>query len=442
MGMNGISQFLGIFQNELQEYSVELDIFWTQDEWLSPVKMDAVIKKDESIVALVQVQKEKYHELLGQHKRINMSAYLRTADARFGVIIFQDLYIVCTKNGANTPLDPIEQIKSLLKQDPADLCSAHDIQKIFLEHAETILPHNVPLISFLKQPSLESHIKIDFSSGVCCFSHEDGTDHQFFLHLLGNCSAQTVVRYIPLRTLYYILQNGTLRMCGLAAMNDLHELDFTSKYGLSLRQGCILNNIKDKQALVMNDIAITSCMEEANSDDLHMWRLYGDNGKGVMLRFQIRETEHCSGILLRNLKYYDENNCHPDTEYLSKVSAEIEQKFQLYFNFDTAAYWRYFYKSYRYLSEKEVRLVVDKSGMEGIHKDWIMSEPHNIFVPVLDIPLTHASLPLRLKEIMLGPKCPEKKTNIRQIHAMILEKNISENPGSIRLSTSNIDNYR
>lgn len=67
----------------------------------------------------------------------------------------------------------------------------------------------------------------------------------------------------------------------------------------------------------------------------------------------------------------------------------------------------------------------------------MIAYPINVITPYRDFKLDN-NFPLQLKEIILGPKCPEKKINKYQIETLL--KNIGKE--NVVVSISDINNYR
>ncbi len=225
-------------------------------------------------------------------------------------------------------------------------------------------------------------------------------------------------RYIPLNTLFEMLKNGTYRMSGLAGMNDVTEVDYFDEY---------CKSPQTLQTESVNDVFVSCLCPDV--DDLTMWRLYADNAAGVCLVFET-DTDNVPNFKFYKVQYADRNGYHSSLDLIKKlISTGIE--------FRHIDEWKHFFKPYEYNIEHEDRLVYFYN--RKIDRKWLLTDKNNIVNPVIDFELK--DFPLTLKKIILGPKCPEKEINIKQIKAMMQANNIP-NAGDIEVVTSSIDNYR
>ena len=102
--------------------------------------------------------------------------------------------------------------------------------------------------------------------------------------------------------------------------------------------------------------------------------------------------------------------------------------------------WKHFFKPFDYNVEKEIRLIFfddEKKDNGVINHEWIKTWSHSIIIPIVDFKLNSPNFPLQLKEILLGPKMPERDTNKSQLEGLISQKGYT-----ITVKKSVIDNYR
>ncbi|MBO7127877.1 DUF2971 domain-containing protein [bacterium] len=228
----------------------------------------------------------------------------------------------------------------------------------------------------------------------------------------------TVYRYIPLESLFKTLQNSTIRMSGLPGMNDVSEVDYVEKflYGKSLNSDEI------------NNIFILSCSIDKD-DDLTQWRLYADDAKGARLKFN-NFNKKDDAFTFRKIKYID-----TDFEPLKKLKGLVEYVKRVTgytFVFKTLHEWCHFIKPKDYAIESEVRLLYNSSkSRKVLHRsdDWLFAYGTSIANPFIDLSLSNLYnkddkevFPLKLVDIKLGPKCPERETNKSQLRKLIQEK--------------------
>lgn len=94
-------------------------------------------------------------------------------------------------------------------------------------------------------------------------------------------------RYISTNALECLLINNTISMSGLAGMNDTSELHaLNSILNPNTTKRVLREEILPSIIKQDNDFFINSFCDKNKSDDLTMWRLYGDNGKGACLTFE------------------------------------------------------------------------------------------------------------------------------------------------------------
>ena len=91
-----------------------------------------------------------------------------------------------------------------------------------------------------------------------------------------------------------------------------------------------------------------------------------------------------------------------------------------------------------YSIEQEVRLLFfDNANPYVKNREWIKTTDHSIINPYVEFDINNTKFPLILKEIILGPKCPEKLTNEYQLNELIQQKEYL-----IEVKSSSISNYR
>ena len=185
-------------------------------------------------------------------------------------------------------------------------------------------------------------------------------------------------------------------------------------------------------------------------DDLTLWRLYSDDAKGVCLTFDIKYENLNNHVLLQKVKYANKNGQHKELNFLKQIKLDVENKTGFPFDFRKLGYWKHFFKPYDYSIEEEVRLlIIDNDSLPKIKSDWVMTYTHSIINPIMDFRLNSKLFPIQLREITLGPKCPEQETNYVQLQEMIRRKKreISDKKYDSKLNTlkvelSEIKHYR
>ncbi len=186
-----------------------------------------------------------------------------------------------------------------------------------------------------------------------------------------------------------------------------------------------------------------------------MWRLYGDDGKGVCLVYERNEDSSVmsEGFECRKVSY-EGSDAFSTIDDISKIKL---YGFQL--EWRRLDLWGLFVKSKQFAIEEEVRLLYhhkqntkvsleqdacpeNSSTEEAVTKapenpriKWVLNGCYDIIIPVaLFEPRT---FPLRLKKIILGPNISEPEVNKIQIKTLLERKGIN-----VTVEISNIKDYR
>lgn len=243
----------------------------------------------------------------------------------------------------------------------------------------------------------------------------------------GYCS---FYKYTSLNTLLKMLQSQKVRMYSLPAMNDRKEVGF-----LTSNEKCICDSGEDwKFRSVMREadrrfITSFSTLE----DDLNMWRLYGDDAKGVCLEF-IAKYE-IPNLYPVNYQRNDDNDLQ---YYLALIDNELK-KSNLELKFlSLERKWQYYMKPPCFDYEKEVRLLIENDRPQK----WDLLS-NGILTPYIECYLFdrdkgEESFPLTLTKVILGPNMKEQTRNRHQIQLMI--KNL-QYPVFIHVEPSKFDCY-
>lgn len=272
--------------------------------------------------------------------------------------------------------------------------------------------------------SICEDIKYDENQGFCSFMNVE-KEKKFFQLLLKVMDVnKAVYRYTSLETLFTMLNKGTYRMSGIVGMNDKSEIDYFDKE-------CPIDNT-GSSIRELNETYLSSC--SYLKDDLTMWRLYGDDAKGVCLEFELVPTEkRYANFVLAPVSYAQKRGEHIVLKMLKALSdANVR--------FAELNKWKHFFKPYDYNVEKEIRLMFLDNGRYDngvINRDWVKTWSHSIINPIVDFKLNASKFPLQLKQIILGPKMPEMEINKSQIEDLISTKGYM-----ISVEQSEIDNYR
>jgi hypothetical protein len=152
------------------------------------------------------------------------------------------------------------------------------------------------------------------------------------------------------------------------------------------------------------------------------WRLYGDDAKGACIKFETKATLKTSQrFYLGKVKYANEQNQHPELLFIKDIIRRIRQELFFDIKFVLLYVWRHFFKPKEYNYEGEIRLLyIHRKGER--EKKWIIAQPYSIVNPMVIFDLNKNEFPLKIKEVMLGPKRAERQLNKSQLKQMLSEK--------------------
>lgn len=224
-----------------------------------------------------------------------------------------------------------------------------------------------------------------------------------------------VAKYTSLDTALMILTSGKIRMMSVTAMNDKSEighlygklLDEESAY---LENKTIINYARQRY--------ITSFTDKI--DDLTMWRLYGDNGKGVCLVFSEPYMNHY---------FFPVDYAGKNSKICQKARSICDEldKMGIRFTFKSLeTTWQYYLKPEGFNVEHELRyLRIDNSRPDG----YCLSS-NGVISSYKDYPLTsndevsETIFPASLQAIILGPNMMNVEVNKYQLEALAYEKGL------------------
>ena len=277
-----------------------------------------------------------------------------------------------------------------------------------------------------------------------CWLHQQYED-KLMQSILGKVEPGSLFRYTTARTLdfLFIQEEHSHNMCSLITMNDPSEVDYATKYLNDARLECHYGSFD----LAVNTF-ITSLSR--NEDDLPMWRMYGDNAKGICLEYDQALCDSMKDyFLLANVSYSQSKHCHHELDF---VKALLDIKIDgRSFRLHRWELWQHFFKSYEYRIEKEVRLLIVADALErdvfGYKTKWITTDD-GITAPMLLLPMAQKGsrlfFPLKIKGLKTGCKFPHREINLWLLQSRIDE--IKEGHEQLdefqKVQESGIDNYR
>lgn len=262
---------------------------------------------------------------------------------------------------------------------------------------------------------------------------------------------ELIYHYTTTEAIFNILKTGKLQLSPLAGLNDKSEINLINNF----------MGANKPYAEYYNSFFVFCCSKR--QDDLNQWRLYGDDGKGVMLTFKIDSQNNNNDHTNISNIFYDIN--------FFRVFKKKREEFKKQYNFSFGLYeidrWKYFFKDSKFKDEEEVRIINlkykqpnDDDFLKFKLNSYKMIVPYQEFALDRKIFLNEDLnfLPVKLTAITLGPKSLDKQENKIQIDFFINrltqknELNFSKNiqPGinyeheypKIKVDVSKIKNYR
>ena len=404
-----IDKIIEKFESALpEEFSLKTD-----DKWIISkgyVSFDFAIYYNRRLYAIVELKTNisSFQEKIKQ--------YVRDVECRFGILTNGDeYYLYDSINGEGEKLD-VEQIVKKLDSSIQDTAKAKTSQAVDERIRELFINNN-----------LEEFIDEIVQDFLAKWRFEDlDTEQKFFEKILnGNKSITEFCRYTSLDSLIRMLNDGTYQMCGIVGMNDKSEVYYFNKKYLPKKQNSM--SFDD-----CNKIYLSS--GTSLKDNLTMWRLYGDDGKGVCLVFEVKPS---IDFYIAKVDYEKEDKSHENVKLIKVLIGKG-------FKFEGLNVWKHFFKPHDYSVEEEIRLVFyehsDSSSTNNDKKVWIKANGSSIVIPAMRFKFPSDDFPLTLKTIILGPKISEPDLNKMQIESMVKEK--KEIVPNIMIERSSIENYR
>lgn len=384
-------------------------------------EFDIALLKKELLYAIVEVKFRLDSHMLKNAKRQVTNA-MQLTHCRFGIITDNNKFYIAdsaisSENYNEMSFDQIVQClikpNAIWQSKEKNDDTREKIREVLNTYFEG---DDIKLIS--------DDINYDDNQGFFSFVNTE-KEKKFFQMILGSLGVdKPVYRYTSLDTLFVMLNKGSYRMSGIVGMNDKSEIDYFDKE-------CPIDN-SGSSIRELNETYLSSC--SLLKDDLTMWRLYGDDAKGVCLEFEIVATEkRYDSFILAPVNYAEKRGKHKVLEMLKELS-------DLNIRFAELNKWKHFFKPFDYKVEEEIRLMFIDNGRYDngvINRDWVKTSSHSILNPVVDFKLNTSKFPLQLRRIILGPKMPEIEVNLSQMEELISQKGYS-----IKVDRSEIDNYR
>lgn len=433
--------------------------FKLQDRWQTKLlirRFDIVIYYEENPLIIIEVKSKLFNKNRIAIGTDQIRSAISITNARYGILTDNEqfyFYERSTDSNFET-LSFNEVIKRIKEPTPLnyDQDSYNKIKDIFLNSAINNVPKNKELISILQNDRFENQMKFNNSSNCFCFDQnsfqKSHIENKIFSALIGEFKDTTLCRYSSFDTIFSMINFLSVRLNGIAGMNDKTEINYVDTYLENYERP--ISTLHHNTVSAINKRYITSCSDINNKDNLTLWRLYGDDAKGSCMVFKVINENITDNILLRKVKYADDKGSHPELNFIKEIVEEVENLLGFKFEFRKIGVWKHFFKPYEYSIEDEVRLlIIDEGKLSLSNKGWVKTYSHSILNPFIDFELNSSNFPLELREIILGPKCPEQELNKIQLEEMIrrkkkeiVDKKKDTDIKKLKVVLSDINHYR
>ena len=301
-------------------------------------------------------------------------------------------------------------VKDFEPDDYKRICK-RNIDNFFICHSEPYGINVDGILPFINEEDME------FDNHWCWL--ERGAEIRFMTSLLNDEELPSVLyRYTSSDTLYRIFASkDELKlhhsMSSLLTMNDVTEVDYANSYLLS-KHVDMIDSVCIEDRKNSTHTFITSFSDK--EDDLTMWRLYGNNAKGVCFVYDYNQANFdVLYFMLARVSYANKDKNNHKLDFIAELlqTSIGGRRFRL----NNWHIWQHFFKPNEYEIESEIRLLAFADELETLlgkyEKRWITT-PDSIFAPILLLPLKSEekpSFPLAIRNVILCSKYPEKEMN-------------------------------
>lgn len=368
-----------------------------------------------------------------------------------------------TNSPTQAPYATIDYIRDIL-----DLVFGIIFGKIFEyykeetpENSNELVNLHTKITAILEESKNEEELenkKVELQQPKIIYKRKDGKiilpkeyEDAIFRYLIETHEEEELCRYTTMSSLIRIIENKKNSVCSIVCMNDKSECYYAEKY--ISKKNIDIATLSPNQIKELNKYFIMSCTPIKDFDRLTMWRMYADDAKGVCIKMKIDEKiinnqnsdENAinnqdpakkTEFYLAKVSYGDENGNHKELDCIKKLEKQLNILLQ------RKSIWYHFFKPYDYKDENEVRLLCKCEDIEKYK--WITV--NSILCPVVEFNIEESEesknkFPLIIESVLLGPKCPEKEINAKQLQYRINNQSII-NSKQITVGISKIDHYR
>lgn len=280
----------------------------------------------------------------------------------------------CKGNEDKIPLDQLLDI----------ILPIADINKV--EKVEDAFKNNQILIASCKFNTYEKRYEIDMDLSAYLDEHIKEKETPNYLH-----------KYVSFDTFMAMLQNKTFRMNSVVAMNDTSE---------TFALGDVLNEAlgdadRYRSLIASKNALITSFC--GDGDYALMWRLYGENGKGVCLCFTAPKDT------VKPIVYVKKDGRDSKLSKLKEIISQLN-KDGIAVHIKQMDELKYFVKSCQFDYENEYRLLryEPDENLKIVNYGDLMSYCHDYEIESNG---NIKDLDLKLHEVTLGTNLPNPDIN-------------------------------
>ena len=173
-------------------------------------------------------------------------------------------------------------------------------------------------------------------------------------------------------------------MCSVVCMNDRSETDYAKQF---ISDVIDHSNVFQRLNARTNanrpnpNYFILSGSRMGKRDDLNMWRLYGNDSRGVCIWYDVEEMPE--NFFIAKVSYA-KNNTHAELNYLAnKLSKNVCGR---NFEIRNLESWLHFFKPAEYAVEEETRLLFEMNDimqLETYNGKWILNSDNKIIAPIV-----------------------------------------------------------
>lgn len=256
-------------------------------------------------------------------------------------------------------------------------------------------------------------------------------------NLTPNNLPEILYHYCALQSFTGIVKTSTLHLCAAKYSNDPNE----SKISETILNEIIESQHETNKKAFLDEVnkkiktkdwtffntPYVFCLSEKN-DDLNQWRIYSDNGRGVMMAFKTtffktKRIEHIlidefiKGPRLEEL-YLDQ--CIYEHQAQKTIIDQLINTFSSLYHYDAIgkassifAFFHYFnffsafFKDESYKEEKEWRLVcfpIDQQAFNNFKYKVNYRVKRSVIIPYIEIPIDSSFENALFKKILIGVK--------------------------------------